>query len=109
MNVTQEQLATTANEIRALCADMVDKANSGHPGAPLGMADVATLLWLKYFNFDVKDPGWMGRDRLVFSGGHASSLAYALFHLAGVGDSRWTSSRASASSGAAARAIPSAG
>ena len=85
MNAKSEQLTKTANEIRALCADMIDKANSGHPGAPLGMADVATLLWLKYFNFDVKDPAWLGRDRLVFSGGHASSLAYALFHLAGVG------------------------
>ncbi len=85
MKVTNGQLEKTANTIRCLCADMVDKANSGHPGAALGMADIATVLWLKYFNFDVKDLAWKGRDRLVFSGGHASSLVYALFHLAGVG------------------------
>ena len=85
MKVTNGQLAKTADTIRCLCADMVDKANSGHPGAALGMADLATALWLKYFNFDAKDPAWEGRDRLVFSGGHASSLLYALFHLSGTG------------------------
>ena len=64
---------------------MIDKANSGHPGAPLGMADLATSLWLKFLNVDPQDTKWAGRDRLVFSGGHASALVYALFHLAGVG------------------------
>ena len=85
MKVSDEQLAKTANSIRCLCADMVDKANSGHPGAALGMADLASTLWLRHMNFDVKDVDWAGRDRLVFSGGHASSLVYALFHLAGIG------------------------
>lgn len=85
MKTTDEQLKQTADTIRCLCADMIDKANSGHPGAALGMADMATLLWLRYLNLDVKDLSWAGRDRLVFSGGHASSLVYALFHLAGVG------------------------
>jgi transketolase len=64
---------------------MVEKAKSGHPGAAMGMADLATSLWLNFLNFDPKDVKWAGRDRLVFSGGHASSLLYALFHLAGVG------------------------
>ncbi len=86
MKLTNEQLKLASNAVRCLCSDMIDKANSGHPGAPLGMADVALSLWLKYLNVDPKDPRWPGRDRLVFSGGHASALVYALFHLAGMGD-----------------------
>lgn len=86
MKITNEQFTLAANTIRCLCSDMIDKANSGHPGAAMGMADLASVLWLKYLNIDPKDPSWAGRDRLVFSGGHASSLVYALFHLAGVGD-----------------------
>ena len=85
MKITNDQLALTANTIRCLCADIVEKAKSGHPGAPLGMADLATALYLKYLNTDPANTAWMGRDRLVFSGGHASSLVYALSHLAGVG------------------------
>lgn len=85
MKITNEQLKLASDTIRCLCADMVDKANSGHPGAPLGMADLATSLWLKFLNVDPKDPQWAGRDRLVFSGGHASALIYALFHLSGMG------------------------
>ena len=85
MKPTKEQLKHTADTIRCLCADMVEKAKSGHPGAAMGMADLATSLWLNFLNFDPKDVKWAGRDRLVFSGGHASSLLYALFHLAGVG------------------------
>lgn len=81
----REQLKLAADAIRCLCSDMVDAAKSGHPGAPLGMADLAVSLWLNHFNYDPQDPKWPGRDRLVFSGGHASSLVYALFHLAGVG------------------------
>ena len=64
---------------------MVDKAKSGHPGAPLGMADLAVSLWLKFLNVAPGDPKWPGRDRLVFSGGHASALVYALNHLSGMG------------------------
>ncbi len=85
MKISNEKLKLSADTIRCLCADMVEKANSGHPGAPMGMADLAVSLWLKFFNFDPLDTKWAGRDRLVFSGGHASSLVYALFHLAGVG------------------------
>ncbi len=85
MKTTDEQLKLASNTIRCLCADMIEKANSGHPGAAMGMADLATALWLKYLNVDPKNPAWSGRDRLVFSGGHASSLVYALFHLSGMG------------------------
>lgn len=85
MDITSEKLALAANTVRCLCSDMIDKAKSGHPGAPLGMADLAVSLWLKRLDFDPQDVKWPGRDRLVFSGGHASALVYALFHLAGVG------------------------
>ena len=85
MNPSQDQLKLAADTIRCLCADMVEKANSGHPGAPMGMADLATLLWLKYLRVDPTNPAWPNRDRLVFSGGHASALVYALFHLSGMG------------------------
>ncbi len=84
MKYTNEQLKLAANTVRCLAADAIEKANSGHPGAPMGMADLAVSLWLKYLNFDPKDVNWAVRDRLVFSGGHASMLVYSLFHLAGV-------------------------
>ena len=86
MKVTNEQLQLTANTIRCLCADIVEKANSGHPGAPMGMADLVSTLWLRHLKVDPKDSAWKNRDRLVFSGGHASSLVYALTHLSGTGD-----------------------
>ena len=86
MKITDEQLTLTASTIRCLCADIVEKANSGHPGAAMGMADLVSVLWLKYLNVDPRDTAWKNRDRLVFSGGHASSLVYALTHLAGTGD-----------------------
>jgi transketolase len=86
MKLTEDLLKLTSNTIRCLCADMVEKAKSGHPGAPMGMADLATVLWLKHLNVDPKDPSWPDRDRLVFSGGHASPLVYALFHLSGMGN-----------------------
>ena len=82
MKVTNEQLKLTADTIRCLCADMVEKANSGHPGVAMGLADLAATLWLRHLNVDPRDPSWRNRDRLVFSGGHASSLVYALAHLA---------------------------
>ncbi len=71
-----------ANTIRFLCADMVQKANSGHPGAPLGLADIMVVLSEK-LKHNPKNPTWLNRDRLVFSGGHASSLVYAFLHLSG--------------------------
>ena len=86
MKVTNDQLKLVANTIRCLCADIVEKANSGHPGAPMGMADLISTLWLRHLKVDPKDTAWANRDRLVFSGGHASSLVYALTHLSGTGD-----------------------
>ncbi len=72
-----------ANAIRFLSADAIQSANSGHPGAPLGMADVATVLFAEYMRFTPKDPMWPGRDRLVLSNGHASMLLYSVLHLTG--------------------------
>ena len=86
MKLTNEQLKLAADTVRCLAADTVEKAKSGHPGAPLGLADLAVSLWLKYLNVDPKDAAWPNRDRIVFSGGHGSALVYSLFHLAGVGD-----------------------
>ena len=85
MKVTNDQLKLVANTIRCLCADIVEKANSGHPGAPMGMADLAATLWLRHLKVDPRDTAWKNRDRLVFSGGHASALVYALTHLSGTG------------------------
>src|SRR5207302_6974515 len=70
--------------IRTLAMDAVQKANSGHPGAPMGLAPVAYALWNRYLKYDPKDPYWPNRDRFVLSNGHASMLQYALIHLAGV-------------------------
>ena len=72
-----------ANTIRFLAADAVERANSGHPGMPLGMADVATVLFSRYLKFDPTRPGWPDRDRFVLSAGHGSMLLYALLHLTG--------------------------
>jgi transketolase len=75
-----------ANCIRALAIDAVEAAKSGHPGAPLGMADAATVLFSKHLKFDASRPDWPDRDRLVLSNGHASMLLYALLYLTGYGD-----------------------
>lgn len=72
-----------ANAIRALSMDAVQKANSGHPGAPMGMADIAEVLWNDYFNHNPQDPQWVDRDRFVLSNGHGSMLIYSLLHLSG--------------------------
>ncbi|MFN3388903.1 MAG: transketolase [Allosphingosinicella sp.] len=72
-----------ANAIRALAMDAVQAANSGHPGMPMGMADVATVLWTEYLKHDPKAPGWHDRDRFVLSAGHGSMLIYSLLHLTG--------------------------
>ena len=72
-----------ANAIRALSMDAVQAANSGHPGMPMGMADVATVLWSDYLKFDPAEPNWPDRDRFVLSAGHGSMLIYALLHLSG--------------------------
>jgi transketolase len=78
--------AEMANAIRALAMDAVEQAKSGHPGMPMGMADVATVLWTRYLKFDPADPAWPDRDRFVLSAGHGSMLLYALLHLTGYAD-----------------------
>ena len=72
-----------ANAIRALAMDAVEQAKSGHPGMPMGMADIATVLYRRHFKFDPKAPDWPDRDRLVLSNGHGSMLLYALLYLTG--------------------------
>ncbi len=72
-----------ANAIRALAMDAVQRANSGHPGMPMGMADIAEVLWNDYLHFNPADPSWFNRDRFVVSNGHGSMLLYAALHLTG--------------------------
>ena len=72
-----------ANAIRVLAMDAVQKANSGHPGAPMGMADIADVVWRDFLNHNPSNPQWANRDRFVLSNGHGSMLQYALLHLAG--------------------------
>jgi transketolase len=72
-----------ANAIRALSMDAVQQANSGHPGAPMGMADIAEVLWNDYLKHNPSDPKWVNRDRFVLSNGHGSMLLYSLLHLSG--------------------------
>jgi transketolase len=81
---TDAALATqAANTIRFLAVDAVEKANSGHPGMPMGMADAAYVLWSRFLRHDPADPHWPGRDRFVLSAGHGSMLLYSLLHLSG--------------------------
>ena len=82
---------TCINTIRTLAMDAVQKANSGHPGAPMGLAPVAYTLWNRFLNYDPAHPKWTNRDRFVLSNGHASMLVYALVHLAEVKDRDGTS------------------
>jgi transketolase len=72
-----------ANAVRALSIDGVEAAKSGHPGLPMGMADVASMLWTRFLKFDAADPRWPDRDRFVLSAGHGSMLLYSLLHLTG--------------------------
>jgi transketolase len=80
--VTIEQ-KDLANAIRALAMDAVQAANSGHPGMPMGMADVATVLFTRFLKYDASAPDWADRDRFVLSAGHGSMLLYALLYLTG--------------------------
>ncbi len=80
------ELREMANAIRALSMDAVQRANSGHPGLPLGMADVASVLFADFLDFDPVAPGWADRDRFVLSAGHGSMLLYSLLHLTGYGE-----------------------
>ena len=72
-----------ANAIRALSMDAVQKAKSGHPGAPMGMADIAEVLWRDFLKHNPQNPSWADRDRFVLSNGHGSMLIYSLLHLTG--------------------------
>src|SRR5450759_5360527 len=82
---TGQQLDTLCiNTIRTLAIDAVQQANSGHPGAPMGLAPVTYCLWQEFLRYDPADPTWLNRDRFVLSNGHASMLLYAMLHLAEV-------------------------
>ena len=83
MRLDSDRLAPMANAIRALSMDAVEAANSGHPGMPMGMADVATVLWSGYLKHDPAAPDWADRDRFVLSAGHGSMLIYSLLYLSG--------------------------
>ena len=80
MNKNNKELA---NAIRFLSIDAVQNANSGHPGMPMGMADVVTILFKHFLKFDPKNPSWINRDRFVLSAGHGSMLLYSLLYLTG--------------------------
>jgi transketolase len=83
MAITPQDTSLMANAIRALAMDAVQQANSGHPGAPMGMAEMAVALWGRHLRHNPADPRWPDRDRFVLSNGHASMLLYALLHLSG--------------------------
>lgn len=83
MSLDPSRHAPMANAIRALSMDAVQAANSGHPGMPMGMADVATVLWSRHLKFDPSAPDWADRDRFVLSAGHGSMLIYSLLYLSG--------------------------
>eukprot|EP00954_Amorphochlora_amoebiformis_P019970 1335947-Amorphochlora_amoeboformis.AAC.1 len=77
MSLETKQIAT----IRCLAADVVQKANSGHPGAPMGMASMAHVLWGEVMKYNPKNPKWIARDRFVLSNGHSCALQYIMLHL----------------------------
>jgi transketolase len=79
----QNKVRRLANAIRMLSVDAVEAAKSGHPGLPMGMADVATVLFSRFLKFNAAEPGWPDRDRFVLSGGHGSMLLYSLLWLTG--------------------------
>src|SRR3989440_12109857 len=81
--MTRVDPSRMANAIRALAMDAVEKAKFGHPGLPMGAADVATVLFTQFLKFDAADPRWPNRDRFILSAGHGSMLLYALLHLGG--------------------------
>src|SRR3954449_7989537 len=80
---TDTDRRTLANALRMLTVDAVEKAKSGHPGMPMGMADIAEALWNRHLKHNPRDPGWPDRDRFVLSNGHGSMLLYGLLHLTG--------------------------
>ena len=84
ISTTHDADTVAINTIRALCMDAVQRANSGHPGTPMGVAPVAYTLWQRLLRFDPGEPIWPNRDRFVLSEGHASTLLWSLLHLSGV-------------------------
>ncbi len=83
MQIRNEDLILLSNTIRSLSIDAVEKANSGHPGMPMGCADIAAVLWTRVLRYNPADPDWANRDRFVLSAGHGSMLLYSVLHLAG--------------------------
>jgi len=82
-STSSEIRRTRANAVRALSMDAVQQAKSGHPGMPMGMADIAEVLWTDYLRYNPSNPKWADRDRFILSNGHGSMLHYALLHLSG--------------------------
>jgi len=85
MPVNKDELKLIARTVRTLAMDTVQKANSGHPGMPMGCADIAAVLWGKVMNYNSEDPAWVNRDRFLLSAGHGSALLYTMLHLSGYG------------------------
>src|ERR1051326_4575750 len=86
------KLRRMANALRALAMDAVEQAKSGHPGMPMGMADIAAVLFTQFLRFDPQTPDWPDRDRFILSNGHGSMLLYGLLHVTGYPDmtmDRW--------------------
>ena len=83
LQVSQEDALTAINTVRFLSIDAVNKANSGHPGMPMGCAPMAYLLWTEFMRHNPSDPQWFNRDRFILSAGHGSMLLYSLLHLSG--------------------------
>lgn len=85
MTINKDELKHIARTVRVLTMDTVQKANSGHPGMPMGCADIAAVLWGKVMNYNCEDPAWVNRDRFILSAGHGSALLYTMLHLSGYG------------------------
>ena len=81
--MTNDLQTRAINTLRFLSADAVQKANSGHPGLPMGAAAMAFTIWTRHLRHNPRNPKWMGRDRFILSGGHGSMLLYSLLHLTG--------------------------
>ena len=86
MSTSSIKHSDLSNAIRVLSAEMVTRANSGHPGMPLGAADITTVLFAKFLKFNPQEPKWLNRDRFILSAGHASALLYSLLYLTGYED-----------------------